>query len=97
MAGELIPIVSVGLIIVKEDKMIEIYINRVHGEKGNYFMSLQNPDTMNEKLILHFDCVHCISAMIDTLTWATTNEIDITNYVWEDWEDGAACSKGIQR
>lgn len=73
--------------------MIEIYINRVHGEKGNYFMSLQNPDTMNGKLILNFDCVHCVSAVIDTLSYATTDEIDLTNYAWEDWEESTACCK----
>lgn len=74
--------------------MIEIYINRLHGEKGKYFMSFINPDTMRDCLYLDFDCVHCISAMIDTLTWATLDEIEITNYASEDWEEGLACSKG---
>lgn len=72
--------------------MITIHINR-NVEKPGYWMSMIDEDNMRDVLYLRFDCPACVSAVIDTLTFATTDEIDLTNYAWEDWEDGTTCCK----
>lgn len=72
--------------------MIKIVINKNVGMPG-YWMSIINEENMRDVLYLHFDCVHCISAMIDTLTYSTNDEIDLTNYAWKDWEKGTTCNK----